>query len=94
MRYSASVKDGNKKAGEICRLIKKCLHLKASDVEHLVYREDGVVNVAIRVYSNITDRDCAFVHDAMRKAGLSDIETGKLPDEPEMTTFYSVLKKS
>lgn len=89
-----TIKDGNKKAAEICRLIKKCLHLKASDVENLVYREDGVVNVAIRVYRKITKRDCVFVRNAMRQAGLSEIEMLKLPDEPDMTAFYSVLKKS
>ena len=90
----ATIKEGNEKAAEICRLITKRLSLKASDVEHLVYCEDGEVTVAVRVYSKITKRDVVFVTDAMRLAGLTEIKMSKLPDEPDMTAFYSVLKKS
>lgn len=90
----ATIKAGNEKAAAICRLLMKYLPLKASEVEHLVYREDGEVTVAIRVYRKITKRDGVFVHDAMRLAGLSEIEMSRLPDEPDMTAFYSVLKKS
>lgn len=89
-----TIKAGNEKAAAICRLLMKYLSLKASDVEHLVYREDGEVTVAIRVYRKITKRDVGFVKDVMDVAGLTEIEMSKLPDEPDMTAFYSVLKKS
>lgn len=89
-----TLKKGCEKAAAICRLLMKYIPLKESEVEHLVYREDGEVNVAIRTYRKLKKRDEGFVKDVMDIAGLTEIEMARLPDESNMMTFYSVLKKS
>lgn len=90
----ATIKAGNEKAAAICSLLMKYIPLKANEIEHLVYREDGEVTVAIRVYRKITKRDVGFVKDVMELAGLTNVETAGVPDEIDLTAFYSVLKKS